>query len=181
MTHHHHHHHHHYHLHHHHQHHHHHHYHLHHHHQHHHHMSRYSESGSISPPCIPSPPPPVTTSTLERLRSKASAFPLPPPAFPHSGDSLRAPPPSFPHCNGHINNINMIDVDNKKSAVDVSNELSRRVMELGKERSVEPESSMGHLQLNHLPSLSLPHTNSQQRPRWQQDGRAPNGSSTNFM
>ena len=26
----------------------------------------------------------VTTSTLERLRSKASAFPLPPPAFPHS-------------------------------------------------------------------------------------------------
>jgi len=142
---------------------------------------KYSESGSISPPCIPSPPPPVTTSTLERLRSKASAFPLPPPAFPHSGDSLRAPPPSFPHCNGHINNINMIDVDNKKSAVDVSNELSRRVMELGKERSVEPESSMGHLQLNHLPSLSLPHTNSQQRPRWQQDGRAPNGSSTNFM
>merc|ERR1719192_1764493 len=142
---------------------------------------KYSESGSISPPCIPSPPPPVTTSTLERLRSKASAFPLPPPAFPHSGDSLRAPPPSFPHCNGHINNINMIDVDNKKSAVDVSNELNRRVMELGKERSVEPESSMGHLQLNHLPSLSLPNTNSQQRPRWQQDGRAPNGSSTNFM
>ena len=63
------------------------------------------------------------------------------------GDSLRAPPPSFPHCNGHINNINMIDVDNKKSAVDVSNELNRRVMELGKERSVEPESSMGHLQV----------------------------------
>ena len=63
------------------------------------------------------------------------------------GDSLRAPPPSFPYTNGHINNINMIDVDNKKSAVDVSNELSRRVMELGKERSVEPESSMGHLQV----------------------------------
>ena len=63
------------------------------------------------------------------------------------GDSLRAPPPSFPFTNGHINNINMIDVDSKKSAVDVSNELSRRVMELGKERSVEPESSMGHLQV----------------------------------
>ena len=63
------------------------------------------------------------------------------------GDSLRAPPPSFPYTNGHINNINMIDVDHKKSAVDVSNELSRRVMELGKERSVEPESSMGHLQV----------------------------------
>ena len=65
------------------------------------------------------------------------------------GDSLRTGPPSFPHLNGHLNgpSINMIDVDNKKSAVDVSNELSRRVMELGKERSVEPESSMGHLQV----------------------------------
>merc|ERR1719398_518738 len=30
---------------------------------------KYSESGSISPPCIPSPPPPVTTSTLETARS----------------------------------------------------------------------------------------------------------------
>ena len=65
------------------------------------------------------------------------------------GDSLRTGPPSFPHLNGHLNgpSINMIDVDNKKSAVDVSNELSRRVMELGKERSVESESSMGHLQV----------------------------------
>ena len=65
------------------------------------------------------------------------------------GDSLRTGPPSFPHLNGHLNgpSINMIDVDNKKSAVDVSNELSRRVMELGKERSLEPETSMGHLQV----------------------------------
>ena len=67
--------------------------------------------------------------------------------FKSQGDSIRAPPPSFPYTNGHINNINMIDVDNKKSAVDVSNELSRRVMELGKERSLEPETSMGHLQV----------------------------------
>ena len=66
------------------------------------------DTGSISP-AIPSPPPPVTTSTLERLRSKASgAFPIPPPAFPYS--------------NGHIN---MVDMETKKSAVDMSNELNR--------------------------------------------------------
>lgn len=121
---------------------------------------KYSEAGSISPPCIPSPPPPVTTSTLERLRSKASAFPL--------------PPPSFPHCNGHIN---MIDVDTKKSAVEASSELTRRINELSKERCVEPKDALGHLQLNHLPNL--PTYPSQPRTMWH-DNRTIAGSS-NFM
>ena len=121
---------------------------------------KYSEAGSISPPNIPSPPPPVANSTLERLRSKASssAFPL--------------PPPSFPYNNGHIN---MIDIESKKSAVDMSHELNRRVMELSKERHLEPEQSLNHLQLDHLPS----YPNSQPRTKWH-DNRTLTGSS-NFM
>jgi hypothetical protein len=78
----------------------------------------------------------------------------------------------------------MIDVDNKKSAVDMTNELSRRVMELGKERHLEPESSLAHLQLNHLPSLPPPLSFPPPQPRgkWQdgRDGRPP-AASSNFM
>lgn len=101
------------------------------------HMERrkYSMAGSISPPNIPSPPPPVNTSTLGRKHQ------FPPP-----------PLPNMLHCNGHIN---MIDVNDKKSAVEISNELTRRITELGKDRSVEPPDALGHLQLNNLPELPV--------------------------
>jgi len=101
------------------------------------HMERrkYSMAGSISPPNIPSPPPPVNTSTLGRKHQ------FPPP-----------PLPNMLHCNGHIN---MIDVNDKKSAVEISNELTRRITELGRDRSVEPPDALGHLKLNNLPELPV--------------------------
>jgi len=56
------------------------------------------------------------------------------------------------HCNGHIN---MIDANDKKSAEQISNELTRRISELGRDRCVEPPDALGHLQLNNLPELPV--------------------------
>ena len=38
------------------------------------------------------------------------------------------PPPAL-HCNGHVNNINMVDfkINDKKSAIEASNDLTRRI------------------------------------------------------
>jgi len=120
------------------------------------HMERrkYSMAGSISPPNIPSPPPPVNTSTLGRKHQ------FPPP-----------PLPNMLHCNGHIN---MIDANDKKSAVEISNELTRRITELGRDRSVEPPDALGHLKLNNLPEL--PVFSTQPATRKYYDSRPNNAS-----
>jgi len=93
-----------------------------------------SGAGSSSPPDIPSPPPPVTTATLGRKHQ------LPPP-----------PPPNLLHCNGHIN---MANIKDKKTAFDISNELTQRINELGTEQAMDPLDSLGHLKIKDLPELS---------------------------
>ena len=91
----------------------------------------YSTGGlSLSPPPdIPAPPPPVDSATLGRLRR------LHPSSLHH-------------HHNGHIAMI-----DNRKTAMEISHELTQRISELSRERAVEPPDSMSHLQLTSLPDI----------------------------
>merc|ERR1711892_749355 len=113
-------------------------------------IRKYS-GGSISPPPdIPSPPPPVSTSTLDRLKKK----------------NLGGMPPlplTSTKCNGHItsggipNNIKLVPPELEKlevkSAVEISNELSKRINDLGLDRTLDPPDSMSHLQLQNLPHM----------------------------
>ncbi|MAD20130.1 MAG: hypothetical protein CMJ52_08060 [Planctomycetaceae bacterium] len=98
-------------------------------------------SNSLSPPMIPSPPPPVNTSTLSRKHHF------------HAEKNVPLPPPPASHCNGHINMVDF-NISEKQSAIEASNDLTRRIAELGQERSIEPGDSLGHLQIKDLPGLS---------------------------
>lgn len=114
-------------------------------------IRKYS-GGSISPPPdIPSPPPPVSTSTLDRLKKK------------NLGGMPPIPIPST-KCNGHIasgsanqNSIKLVPPELEKlevkSAVEISNELSKRINDLGLDRTLDPPDTMSHLQLQNLPPM----------------------------
>jgi len=71
----------------------------------------------------------------------------------------------------------MIDVNNKKSAEEITSELERRITELGKTRSVEPPDALGHLQLNNLPELPVYPNHTSTRKYYE---TRPNNTS-NFM
>jgi len=115
------------------------------------HMERrkYSTPASLSPPMIPSPPPPVNTSTLTRKHP----FHAEKQGLASGGGWV--PPPTL-QCNGQMSNINMVDfkTPDKKSAIEASNDLTRRIAELGQDRSVEPTDTLGHLQIKDLPELN---------------------------
>jgi len=103
-------------------------------------------SHGLSPPMIPSPPPPVNTSTLSRKFRAEQGLPPPPPPVNQKNVN---------HCktNGHINMVDF-NINDKKSALDASHDLTKRIAELGQERMVEPGESLGHLQIKDLPELS---------------------------
>merc|ERR1719494_1351886 len=67
-------------------------------------------------------------------------------------------------CNGHVvggsglqNNIKLVPPEFEKlevkSAVEISNELSKRINDLGLDRTLDPPDSMSHLQLQSLPQM----------------------------
>lgn len=121
------------------------------------HMERrkYSNPPSVSPPMIPSPPPPVNTSTLSRKHQFH--------AEQKAGQQGLLPPPPSRPCNGHINMVDF-SIHDKKAAIEASNDLTRRIAELGQDRSLEPGESLGHLQIQPLPGASQKYFNTGPRP-----------------